>query len=199
MNFSLPETELPVRLRFESPVSDEELLRFCAENEALRVERDSNGELIVMSPVGFEGGGAENDVAFELTLWARQDGTGRAFAANTGFRLSDTSLRMADASWVSFGKANSLSDKERKGIPHICPEFVIEVRSETDRLAPLREKMAIWIANGAELAWLIDPERRVVEVYRPGEAPEVHEDPSSVQGTGPMRGFELIMARVWGA
>jgi Uma2 family endonuclease len=198
MNLAVPDSELPVRLRFQSPVSDEDLVRFCAENEAVRVEIDSNGELIVMAPVGYEGAGAENDVAVELTLWARQDGTGRAFGANAGFRLQDGSLRMADAAWVSWRRAGALTAQERKGFPPICPEFVIEVRSETDRLMPLREKMGIWIANGAELGWLIDPERRVVEVYRPGEAVETHDDPTSVQGTGCVRGFELVMARIWG-
>ncbi len=198
MNLAIAGTELPLRLRFEHPVSDEDLQRFCANNEQVQVERDANGDLVLMSPVGFDRGGAENDVAYELTAWARQDSRGRAFAANTGYRLPDGSLRMADASWVSWQKANGLTPEERKGIPPLCPEFVIEIRSETDRLEPLREKMANWINNGAELAWLIDPQRRVVEVYRPNEAPEIHHDPTSVQGTGPVRGFGLVLTQVCG-
>jgi Uma2 family endonuclease len=99
---------------------------------------------------------------------------------------------------VSSARWNALTPEERKGYARICPDFVIEVRSGTDRLRQLREKMETWIANGAELAWLVDPERKVVEVYRPGETPQIHENPSSVQGTGPVRGFELVMARVWG-
>ncbi len=107
-------------------------------------------------------------------------------------------MRAADAAWVDRRRWDALSTKQLKSYTALTPEFVIEVLSESDRLAPLREKMEMWIANGAELAWLIDPERRVVEVYRPGEEPEVHQDPISVQGTGPVRGFELVMGRVWG-
>jgi len=88
--------------------------------------------------------------------------------------------------------------ERQKGYAQICPEFVIEVRSETDRLAELQEKMRMWVSNGAELAWLIDPSRKVVEIYRLGEEPEVLVEPSSVQGSGPVAGFELVMARVWG-
>jgi Uma2 family endonuclease len=93
---------------------------------------------------------------------------------------------------------NALAPKERKRFGHVTPEFVIELRSESDALAALQEKMTTWIANGVELAWLIDPKRRVVEVYRPGESAEIHQNPTSVQGSGPVRGFELVMARVWG-
>jgi Uma2 family endonuclease len=107
-------------------------------------------------------------------------------------------MRAADAAWVDRRRWDLLSGNELKSFTALTPEFVIEVRSDSERLGALREKMESWIANGAELAWLIDPERRVVEIYRPGEAPEVHEDPTSVQGSGCVRGFELVMARVWG-
>jgi len=85
MNLALPEIEQPVRLRFDRPMTDEELMRFCAENELLRVERDANGELIIMSPTGSEGSGVETDVVVELSIWARQDGRGRAFNSNAGY------------------------------------------------------------------------------------------------------------------
>jgi Uma2 family endonuclease len=198
MNFSIAELPLPVRVRPETPMTDEELARFCSANEALRVERDSKGELIVMSPTWTEGGGKGSEVGGELFVWSRADGRGKYYDSSTGFRLPDTSIRAADAHWVSWARWNALLPEQRKGFARICPEFVIEVRSETDRLRDMHEKMKMWIDNGAELAWLIDPERKVVEVYRPGEEPEIHHDPTSVQGTGPVRGFELVMARVWG-
>jgi Uma2 family endonuclease len=106
-------------------------------------------------------------------------------------------MRAPDAAWISFERLKPLSDQERAGFAPVCPEFVIELRSPSDRLKVLQAKMEMWIANGAEVAWLIDPERRVVEIYRPGESPEVLHEPSSVQGTGPVAGFELVMARVW--
>lgn len=198
MSLALNEIELPVRLRTEVPMSDDEFLRFCAANEPNRFERDANGEIIVMSPTGFEGGSIELNVGGELREWALQDGRGMALGPNSGCKLPDGSVRAADAAWVSWQRRNSVSDEERKKAPRIVPEFVIEVRSESDRLKGLREKMEMWIANGVELGWLIDPIDRAVTVYRPGAEPEHHVNPSSVQGTSPIAGFELVLARVWG-
>jgi Uma2 family endonuclease len=99
---------------------------------------------------------------------------------------------------VSWAQWNALTAEQRNSFAPICPEVVSEVRSAADRLPALREKMESWVANGAELAWLIDPQRKVVEIHRSGEAAEVQEDPASVQGSGCVRGFELAMARVWG-
>jgi Uma2 family endonuclease len=198
MNLSLSETELPVRLRFDRPMTGEELMRFSSENEPVKVEREPNGELIVMSPSGSEDGSAEADILVDLGTWARRDGRGRVFSSSAGFTLPDTSVRAADAAWMSWGRRNALPREQHKGFAPVCPEFVIEVRSETDRLAALEAKMARWIGNGAELAWLIDPKRRAVAVYRPGDESEVHQDPSSVQGTGPVAAFELVMAGIWG-
>lgn len=178
-------------------MTDEELLRFCADNEPMRVERDSNGELIVMSPTGTGGGSIETDVAIELGIWARADGRGRVLGSNTGITLPDNSVRAADAAWVSWTRWNTANPQGHKGFVRLCPEFVVEVRSDSDRLLTLQEKMNLWIANGVDLAWLIDPERKVVEVYRLGEEPEIHQNPTSVQGSGPVRGFELVMSRVW--
>jgi Uma2 family endonuclease len=197
MNLALPEIDQSIRLRFDRPLTDEELMRFCAENDPLRVERDANGELIVMSPSGSEGGGIETDVATELNIWARQDGRGKVFGSNAGFTLPDGSVRAADAHWVSWPRWNALSDAERKRFAPICPEFVIEVRSESDRLAELQDKMRMWLANGAEVAWLIDPSRKAVEVYRPGREAEVLQGTSAAEGEGPVAGFVLELGRVW--
>jgi len=197
MNLALAEFELPIRISRQRPITDDELLRLSSENRPLRLERDANGELIVMTATGSEGGGIETDVATELTVWARADGRGRGFGSNTGFRLPDSSVRAADAAWVSWQSWNAVSRDERKGYAPICPEFVIEVRSETDRLPDLHAKMAQWIANGARVAWLIDPIEKSVTIYRPGDEPEHLAHPISVQGTGPIAGFELVMSRIW--
>jgi Uma2 family endonuclease len=198
MNLALNQFELPIRISQGRPVTDEELLRLSAENETMRFERDANGEVIVMSPVWTEGAGRESDVGTELALWARADGRGRYYGPNAGFTLPDSSVRAADAHWVSWERWNVLTPEQRAGFARICPGFVIEVQSETDRLRPLQEKMKMWIANGAEVAWLIDPIEKAVTIYRPGDAPEHHAHPTSVQGTGPIAGFELVMARIWG-
>jgi Uma2 family endonuclease len=198
MNLALAELELPIRIRTDRQMTDEEFALFCSNNEPLQVERDSTGELIVMSPNFTEGGGLEGEVGRHLGNWAEADGRGKYFGSSSGFTLPDTSLRAAGAAWVSWVRWHALTPEQRGKFARICPDFVIEVRSATDRLSSVREKMEVWIANGAELAWLIDPERKVVEIYRPGECPEIHQNPTSVQGTGTVRGFELVMDRIWG-
>ena len=197
MNLALAHLDLPIRIRPDRPMTDPELEQFSSENRLFRVERESNGELLVMSPTGTEGGSTEADVVIELGIWARADGRGKVFGSNAGFTLPDNSVRAADAAWVSWERWHSLTDSQRKGFAPLCPEFVIEVRSESDRLPQLRAKMQLWLENGAELAWLVDPLRKAVEVYRLGEAAEVYEKPTSVQGTGPIRGFELVLPRIW--
>ena len=187
----------PVRVRLDRPMTDFELERFCAANEPSRVEREPNGDLIIMSPNFPAGNAIEGAVYAELLFWARQDGRGKVFSATAGFTLPDGSMRAADAAWVDRRRWEVLSAEQLKSYTALTPEFVVEVRSDSERLGVLREKMQMWIANGAELGWLVDPERKVVEVYRPGESVEVFEDPTIVQGTGPVRGFELVMARVW--
>ena len=183
----------PARFRFSEPMNDEELLRFCARNGDLRVEQEPDGEILVMPPVGSEGGSVELEVGFQLRLWAGKDGPGKTFGAGSGFRLPDGSVKAPDAAWIRRDRWNALTIPEQKRNAPICPDFVIEVRSESDRLPPLQAKMEMWITNGAQLAWLIDPKSGDVTIYRPGESPEVHHDPSSVLGTGPVAGFELIL------
>jgi Uma2 family endonuclease len=191
MAFALNAIDPPFRLLPDTAMSDEEFLHFCAANEPMRFERNANGEIIVMSPVWTEGAGRESDVGTELAIWARADGRGKYYGPSAGFTLPD-------AHWVSWTHWNALSPERRAGFARICPEFVIEVRSESDRLGPLQEKMRMWIANGAEVAWLIDPIEKAVTVYRPGDEPEHLANPTSVQGSGPIAGFELVMSRVWG-
>src|SRR5579875_2589911 len=168
MPFQIQGIELPVRIRPSEPMSDDDLLRFCANNDVLRIEREANGELTVMSPGGSGTGNANARIAFQLMGWAEQDGRGLVFDSNAGFRLPDGSMRAPDAAWVSWERWNALSRQQQRGFAPLCPEFVIELRSPTDRLSLLQAKMQDWMRNGAQLAWLVDPERQVVEVSRPG-------------------------------
>jgi len=197
MNLALDQFEMPIRISQGRPVTDEELMRLSAENEPMRFERDANGELIVMSPTGTGGGRIESRVYLALGNWAVADGRGEAYGPTTGFKLPDNSVRAADAAWMSSRRWNALDVEELKRFARACPEFVIEIRSESDRLAQLQEKMQLWIDSGAEVAWLIDPIEKSVTIYRPGDEPEHLAQPTSVQGTGPIAGFELVMARIW--
>ena len=196
MHVALPEIDQPVRISFKTPMTDEELMRFCAENELLRVERDANGELRLMSPTGTDGGNAELDIATELNIWARQHGGGRALGSNSGVKLPDTAVRAADAGWVSWERYNRSPGEG--GYRQFVPEFVIELRSESDGLPDVRAKMVEWVGYGVELGWLVDPSRKVVEIYRPGREVEVVEGGSAVEGEGPVAGFVLELGKVWG-
>ena len=197
MSIELAGVEPPARVSLHQPVSADEFWRISQENRDVRLERSARGELLIMPPTGFEGGTMEGDVFGELRNWALHDHRGKACGPNTGFTLPDSSIRAADASWVSWAKVNALSSDDRKRFAHVCPEFVIEVRSESDSLTDLREKMQDWLANGCELGWLVDPSRKAVEIYRPGREPEVQEGQSAVYGERPVAGFVLELGRVW--
>jgi len=187
----------PFRFRPETPMSDEDLMRFCAANDIARVEREVNGEILVMSPAGNRTGRRNAAIISALDTWAQKDGRGYVFDSSTGFTLADGSMRSPDAAWVEATRWNALSKADQNRFSPICPDFLIELRSKTDDLAALEAKMTRWISNGAKLAWLIDPDRQTVAVYCTGEQPEVHPQPISVQGTGPIAGFKLTMARIW--
>ena len=198
MNFSVNSIELPITIVPAEPLDDDELMRFCAENDLLRIERTSRGELRVMSPAGGGTGASNAEIIVELGVWTRRDGRGIAFDSNTGFTLRDGAMFSPDAAWILRSRWLGLSEGERARFAPICPDFVIELRSRTDNLAGLKTKMEQWIANGAEIGWMIDPSSRSVTIYRRGEEPETLLDPTSAQGTGPVLGFELVMSWVWG-
>jgi Uma2 family endonuclease len=197
MNLALNEIELPVRLRLDRPMTDAEFMRFCAANEPMRFERDAKGEILVMSPGGFSTSVMNSRITTLLRQWAEADGRGVATGPDGGYTLPDSSVRAPDAAWVSMKKVKSLSEEEKARFAPVCPDFVIELRSPRDRLPDLEAKMEQWISNGVAVGWLIDPKEKSVTIYRPGEQPELLAQPTSVQGTGPIAGFELVLARIW--
>ena len=197
MNFVIADMPLPVFIRPEGLFTDEDLQAFCAANDELRVERTFTGELRVMSPAGSGTAAKNSEINFQLMSWSRTMGRGIVFDSSAGFVLSDGSMLSPDAAWMSDEKWNALSAEEQARFAPACPEFVIELRSPSDRLTDLKQKMEQWIANGAGLAWLVDPIEAAVWIYRPNEATEVHHGVSSVRGDGPMLGFELLTSRIW--
>jgi Uma2 family endonuclease len=197
MSLALNEIEPPVRLRPDAPMTDAEFMRFCAANEPMRFEREANGEILVMSPGGFSTSVTNLLIASLLQQWAEADGRGVATGPDGGYTLPDGSVRSPDAAWVSLEKVKSLSGEEKARFAPLCPDFIIELRSPSDGLSDLQTKMEQWILNGVEVGWLIDPKEKSVTIYRPGEQPEHLAHPTSVQGTGPIAGFELVMARIW--
>ncbi len=198
MKSTLAGVRPPFRFRPESPMSDEELIRFCAANDIARVERDVSGEILVMSPAGNRTGRRNAAIISALDTWAQKDGRGYVFDSSTGFTLADGSMRSPDAAWIEAGRWDALSDTEKDRFSPLCPDFLIELRSHSDDLAELEHKMERWIGNGAQAAWLIDPERRVVAVYGQEEAPKLLQKPTLVPGSGVVAGFKLEMGRIWG-
>ncbi len=189
---------MEVELGTQRSFSDEEFLEFCRRNPDARIERDSTGEIIIMAPAYTETGGMNSGLSGLVWLWARQDGTGRAFESSTGFTLPNRALRSPDTSWVSYEKWNALSDDERTGFAKICPDFVVELRSSSDSLAKVKEKMTEYMENGALLGWLIDPIEKRIYVYRPSAEPEVLNDPETISGEPVLHGFLLELKEIWG-
>jgi Uma2 family endonuclease len=180
-------------------MSDDALLRFSEENRSLRVEREANGDILVMTPTGCKTGKLNLRIGRFLDEWAERDGRGVACDSSTGFRLPSGAVRSPDAAWILKERDAALNEREQEGFGPICPDFVIELTSPSDEVSDVWKKITQeWIAGGAQLAWLIDAKNRTVTIFRPNEEPETRLDPTSVQGDGPVRGFELVMSRVWG-
>jgi Uma2 family endonuclease len=198
MPWFIQDVALPMRLRPPAPMTDDELMAFSKANEPCRVERLASGEILVMTPSGFENNRREAYVVHALFAWAETDGRGVVFSSNAGFNLSDGSTLSPDAGWVDSSRIAPLTEEQRERYLPFAPDFVIEILSPSDRLSELDAKMEQWIANGAQLAWRIDPFTRTAAIYSPNSAPVFLERPEIVNGTGPVAGFQLRMDRVWG-
>ncbi len=178
-------------------LTEEQFAQFCGLNRDLRIERAANGELEIMAPAFSETGNRNIKITTQLENWAERDGAGRAFGPPAGFTLPNGAVREPDASWISRSRLTALSPEARKGFYHICPDFVVELRSDTDRLIILREKMEEYIENGARLGLLIDPQNRRVYIYRPGTEVETLDNPDRVSGEPVLPEFILDLRAVW--
>jgi Uma2 family endonuclease len=183
-------------LVLDPPISDEEFEALCRENDNIRLERTKEGAVRMNPPTGGWTGSGNHEITWQLGNWWAEHGQGRAFDSSTGFRLPDGSTLSPDASYLSESRLRTLPKGGLRGFPQVCPDFVIELRSESDSLEDLQQKMAEWIANGAQVAWLIDPDQQSVYVYRPGQPVELVSD-AMISGDGPVLGFALDLARVW--
>ena len=197
--FNLTGLPLPLSIRPAGPLSDEELMRFSETNKPYKIERNKEGDLTVMTPVGGRGGTHEFYIASSLFNWIEQSGTGVGFGSNTGFNLPDGSCLSPDAAWLSLPRWNALTPQQQIGFPPLCPEFVIEIRSQSDSRRLLDLKMQLWLENGAQLAWLIDPIDSNAAVYCSGAAILTLDRPEILEGSGPVTGFNLHTTRVWPA
>ncbi|MGB1241240.1 MAG: Uma2 family endonuclease [Chitinophagales bacterium] len=141
--------------------------QFCVQHRDLRIERNPNKEIIIMAPTGSETGNYNSEVNADLVLWNRKYKLGYTFDSSAGFTLPNGAVRSPDVSWIKKEKWEAISEADRKIFAPICPDFVIEIRSKTDVLKTLKEKMKEYILNGTRLAWLLDMKNEEVYMYRP--------------------------------
>ncbi|WP_392534810.1 Uma2 family endonuclease [Nostoc sp. C117] len=193
--FSSP---LVLQIPSSMQMTDEQFFEFCQANRDLRIERNQFGELVIMPPTGSETGNREVNISGQLWVWSEQDGTGITFSSSTGFKLSTGAERSPDASWIKLERWNSLSAKQQQKFAPICPDFVVELKSSSDNLQTLKEKMEEYMSEpGIQLGWLIDRKQRQVYIYRPGLSEECLDNPATVSGGLILPGFILNMSKVW--
>ena len=169
----------------------EQFYQLCLANPDVPMERSPKGELIIMAPVGGEGGNQEANLIIKVGVWNERTQLGVVFSSQTAFSLPGGGDRAPDVAWVRLDRWQSLSQEEREGFPPICPDFVIERRSRSDRLQPLQAKMQEYLSSGLQLGWLINPQDRQVEIYRPTQPVEVIGLPVVLSGETVLPGFEL--------
>jgi Uma2 family endonuclease len=178
-------------------VTDEEFDELCRLNPELQIERTSEGELVVMAPTGGKTGRQNFKLIAAFAVWAESDGTGQSFDSSTLFSLPNGARRSPDLSWIRNERWEALRAEQQEAFPPLCPDFVVELRSKTDRLKALMAKMEEYIANGAQLGWLIDPIERQVHIYKLGFAPETVDDPPRISGEPLLKGFMLDVQSLW--
>lgn len=182
---------LTLNLRPVLELTDEQFYELCQANRDLRLERTANGELIIMPPTGGETGNRNIKIAFQLEAWSSQNDLGIAFDSSTAFKLPNGAERSPDASWILRDRWDNLSAEQKRKFPPLCPDFVVELRSETDSLKTIQAKMQEYIENGARLGWLIDPKTQQVELYRLGREVEIVKNPETLSGEDVLPGFML--------
>lgn len=178
-------------------LDDDQLYEFCRVNAELRIERTSAGELLIMPPAGSETGMRNAGLTYQLEAWSRKNGSGVAFDSSTGFTLPDGSMLSPDASWIERSRWEALPAEKRRKFSPLCPDFVIELLSPSDNLSVTQEKMEVYLANGARLGWLIDPEPKQVLVYRPGVPVDRLDQPPSISAEPELPGFVLDLTDIW--
>ncbi|HWQ31577.1 MAG TPA: Uma2 family endonuclease [Blastocatellia bacterium] len=205
MNAALLKT-IPEPLELDSPVirlgplkqrmTDDEFFEFCVRNRELRIEMTKDGEMLIMPPVGSEGGHRNYKLIGRFMAWDEADGTGVGFDSSAGFKLPNGAKRSPDLSWIRRERWEAIPAGKRKKFAPICPDFVVELRSETDRLEMLKAKMEEYIENGTQLGWLIDPIEKKVYIHRPRTRVKVLNHPQTLSGEPLLKGLTLSLAGI---
>lgn len=182
----------PVVLNLENVgLTDAQFERLCQVNRDVQLERTAKGELVIMPSVGGVTGNREADLIAEVAIWNRQTQLGKVFSSSTIFRLPNGGDRSPDVAWVKLERWSALTPEQQEAFPPISPDFVIELRSQTDPLPPLQAKMQEYLNSGLQLGWLIDPQQQQAEIYRPNTQPEIRQLPARLSGEEVLTGFLL--------
>ena len=183
---------LPLKVNLDRvQFTDEQFYQLCLSNPELTIERDAAGMLIVMSPVGGDSGSREMDLGGEVYIWNRQTQLGKVFSSSTLFKLPGGGSRSPDVAWVELSRWEALTPEQRQKFPPIAPDFVIELRSRSDNLQTLQDKMLEYLQSGVRLGWLFNPQNQQVEIYRQGQPKEVRSLPTQLSGEDVLPGFVL--------
>lgn len=179
-------------------MTDKAFYEFCQRNKDFRFEMDKKGNLIIMPPTFLETSNKNSEINLQLRVWAKSDKTGIAFESDGMFILPNGAKRAPDAFWILKERYFALSKEEREEkFARICPDFVVGLRSKTDRLKTLQSKMREYIENGARLGWLIDTKERKVHIYRADKTVEILDNPIKISGEDVLQGFELDLTEIW--
>jgi len=190
----------PVVVKMPSSVvamNDDQFFDFCQANRELRIERTAEGDILIMSPAGWRSGRRNAIITMRLGIWAERDGKGVVVDSSTGFRLPNGATRSPDAAWILKSRLERFSIAEQEKFLPLCPDFVIEIKSPTDSVADLKNKLQEYVENGARLGWLLNPEVRQLLIYRPGRAVEVVHHAEAVSAEPELPGFALNLKEIW--
>jgi Uma2 family endonuclease len=190
-------TAITLNLNSIIKLTSEQFYQLCEENPDLKLERNANGELIVMPPTGGETGKSNSTANAQIWTWNDRTELGEVFDSSTGFTLPNKADRSPDVSWVEKSRWSALTSEQREKFIPLCPDFVIELVSPSDSLKKSQEKMQEYMENGCRLGWLINRKKREVEIYRPGQDVEVLQSPLTLSGENVLPGFVLNLQKIW--
>ena len=190
-------TAITLNLNSIIKLTSQQFYQLCEENPELKLERNANGELIVMPPTGGETGKSNSTANAQIWTWNDRTELGEVFDSSTGFTLPNKADRSPDVSWVEKSRWEALTPEQKDKFIPLCPDFVIEFLSPSDRLTKTQEKMQEYMDNGCRLGWLINRKKREVEIYRPGQEVEVVQSPQTLSGDNVLPGFVLNLPKIW--
>jgi Uma2 family endonuclease len=178
-------------------MTDEQFYQLCRANPDVKFERSPTGELLIMPPTGGETGNCNSEIGADFVFWNRKTKLGKVFDSSTCFRLPKGGSRSPDVAWIQQARWDALTPEQKEKFPPIAPDFVLELTSPTDSLQETQAKMQEYMLSGVKLGWLIHRKTRTVEIYRPEQAVEILESPTTLSGEATLSGFIPDLSSVW--